>query len=102
MPEMSYNGSGLFVNAENETANYSLWYPGGKGIYAKWWMEYLNFKRTTKLIKIEKLMTFTELQNFDFSRKYRINGINYLIKSIQVVLKKHSIQPALLECYPCK
>jgi hypothetical protein len=101
MPEMSYNGSGLFVNAENETANYSLWYPGGKGIYAKWWMEYLNFKRTTKLIKTEKVMTFTELQNFDFSRKYRINGINYLVKSIQVVLKKYSIQPALLECYTC-
>jgi hypothetical protein len=43
-----------------------------------------------------------ELKNFDFSRKYMMNGNKYLVKSIQVVLKKDRIMPAILECYTCE
>jgi hypothetical protein len=46
-------------------------------------------------------MEFRELKNFDFSKKYMIGGVKYLVKSIQVVLKKDRIMPATLECYVC-
>ena len=97
----AYAGMGTFTNAANETDNFSLFFPGEKGLYNTFWKEYLKFKISTKLVKIEKLMDFTELQSFDFSRKYMINGIKYLVKDIQVVLKKNTILPAILSCYPC-
>jgi hypothetical protein len=87
--------------AANETDNFSLFYSWEKGLYEKFWRDFLQFKISTKLVKITKQMDFTELQSFDFSRKYMINGIKYLVKGIQVVLKKDTIMPAKLECYPC-
>jgi hypothetical protein len=90
-----------YTDSNNATDNFSLFYPGAKGLFEKFWKEYLNFKVSARLVKIEKQMSFAELANFDFSRKYRINGIKYLIKDIQVCIKKDTIQPAILECYPC-
>jgi len=96
IPDVAYD-----TFAANETDNFSLFYPWEKGLYKRFWKEYLKFRISTKLVKIEKQMDFIELQNFDFSRKYMINGIKYLVKDIQVVLKKDTILPAILECYPC-
>jgi hypothetical protein len=90
-----------WTDGANETANFSLFYPWEKGLYNKFWKNYIQFRINTKLVKITKQMDFTELQNFDFSRKYMINGTKYLVKDIQVVLKKDSIMPAILGCYPC-
>ena len=95
------NTTNKYTNSNNATDNFSLFYPGAKGLFEKFWKDYMNFKINSRLVKIEKQMTFTELDNFDFSRKYMINGIKYLIKDIQVCIKKDTIQPAILECYPC-
>jgi hypothetical protein len=102
MPTNYYHGLGIFINAANETDNFSLFFPGAKGLFNKFWKEFLSFKLSTRLVKIEKFMTFADLQNFDFSRKYMINGNKYLVKDIQVCIKKNLIQPAIIECYPCK
>jgi hypothetical protein len=101
LPKLAVNQIDYFTNGMNESDNFSLFFPGEKGLFNKFWKEYLQFRLSTRLVKIEKLMTFSELQNFDFSRKYMINGNKYLVKDIQVVLKKDTILPALLECYSC-
>ncbi len=83
------------------TPTNNLFYGGQYGLMNKQYKAYLDFRMSTKLVKINKQMSYLELKEFDFSRKYMINGVKYLVKSIQVTLKKDRIMPALLECYPC-
>ena len=56
---------------------------------------------STKLIKIGRQFTFQELKDFDFEKKIMARGVKYLVKNIQVTIKKDRITPALMECYPC-
>ena len=52
-----------------------------------------------KSVKIEKQMDFIELKNLDFTKRYRINGINYMISEISVTLNKASIKSVQLKCF---
>lgn len=78
-----------------------LFYAGETGLLNKHYKAYFDFRISAKLVKIVKQMEYLELKNFDFSKKYMIGGIKYLVKSIQVVLRKDRIMPAILECYTC-
>ena len=80
----------------------NLFYFGTNGLFWKHYKTYFDFMMAAKFVKVTKQMTFMELKEFDFSRKYMIGGIKYLVKSIQVTLKKDRIMPALLECYTCQ
>ncbi len=79
----------------------SLFYNGPTGLFEKHFRQYLSWRIQTKHVKIIKQMSATELRDFDFSQKYMINGIKYLVAGIQVVVKKDRILPATLDCYPC-
>jgi len=85
----------------NNLVTHSLLYGGENGLMNKLYKAYFDFRISTKLVKIVKQMDLRELKNFDFSKKYMIGGVKYLVKSIQVVLKKDRIMPATLECYTC-
>jgi len=87
--------------ARNTTDSNSLYYGAENGLFNKHYKAYVDFIISTKLVKIVKQMEFSELKDFDFSKKYMIGGVKYLVKSIQVVLKKDRIMPATLECYIC-
>ncbi len=87
--------------ARNHLAEKNLFYFGEHGLMNKHYKAWFDFRMSTKLVKIVKQMSFAELKEFDFSKKYMINGTRYLVKSIQVVLKNDVIKPALLECYTC-
>jgi len=89
------------VVATPVTENNSLYFGGENGLFNKHYKAYFDFRITSKLVKIVKQMEFTDLKDFDFSKKYMINGIKYLVASIQVNIKKDRIMPATLECYPC-
>jgi hypothetical protein len=93
-----------FMGGYHSTTNYNLWMKNENSsilnsVMDKWHKKTLEFKHTTRLVKITKQMDFMDFINFDFSRKYLIGGIKYLIKTIQVNLKKDQIMPALMECY---
>ena len=92
------NGDRKVLGRHNTTTN-NLFYCGEYGLFNKHYKAFVDFRMKTKLVKIVKQMTYLELKEFDFSKKYMINGIKYLVKSIQVVLKKDRIMPAFLECY---
>ena len=87
---------------QSSTDNFSLLYPGQTGLFNMHWKDFLNFRVGTKLVKIQKQMDFREIHDFDFSKKYMIGGTKYLVKSLQVTIKKDRIMPALLECYVCQ
>lgn len=98
-----YDGPGVHgMTGKNFTSNYSLFYPWETGLFNKLWKEYLSFRSATKLVKIQRQMSFSEIRDFDFSRKIMIYGVKYLVKNVQVTLKKDRIMPALLECYTCQ
>ena len=79
----------------------SLYYNGATGLFEKQFRKWLSWRVDTKLVKINRQMSFPELKAFDFEKKIMIGGIKYLVKSVQVTLKKDRIMPALLECYTC-
>lgn len=85
----------------HETEDHSLFYRWDTGMYNKFWKEYLAILVNAKTVKFLKSIDFLEFRSFDFSRKYMIGGLKYLVKTIQVTLKKDRVMPATLECYTC-
>jgi len=83
------------------TLDNSLYFGSETGLFNKHYKAYFDFMMQTRLVKIVKQMEFSELKDFDFTKKYMINGIKYLVAGIQVTIKKDRISPALLDCYPC-
>jgi hypothetical protein len=79
----------------------NLFYDGDNGMVKQNFMAYWDFLMQARAVKITRQMPFLELRDFDFSKKYMVNGVKYLVKSIQVTLKKDRIMPAVLECYSC-
>ncbi|MDD4554444.1 MAG: hypothetical protein PHP04_09605 [Bacteroidales bacterium] len=81
---------------------FSLRYPGANGIFNLYWKDWVDWIMTTrKSVKIEKQMDFIELKNLDFTSRYRVNGINYLVSEVSVTLTKSSIKSAQLKCFTC-
>ena len=82
--------------------NFSLRYTGSNGLFNLYWKDWVDWiMNTRKSVKIEKQMDFIELKNMDFTKRYRMNGINYLVSEISVTLNKASIKSALLKCFTC-
>ena len=101
-PRIFYALYGYFgANAYVTGSNTGLFYNGGAGLFEQYFRTWLTWQMNTKLVKITRLMSFQELKDFDFEKKIMIQGIKYLVKSLQVTIKKDRIMPALLECYPC-
>ena len=85
----------------NKMNNHLLFLCGEFGLFNKYYKDYCDFRMSAKFVKITRQMTFLELKDFDFSRIIMVNGIKYLVKTLQVTIKKDRIMPALLECYTC-
>ena len=81
-------------------ANFSLRYTGANGLFNLYWKDWVNWiMNTRKSVKIEKQMDFIELKSIDFTKRYRVNGINYLVSEIAVTLNKSSIKSTQLKCF---
>ena len=84
-------------------SDFSLRFTGTKGIFVLFWKDWVDWiMNIRKAVKIEKQMDFIELKNIDFTKRYRMGGINYLISEISVTLNKSSIKPAQLKCFSCR
>ena len=101
-PSFGYVMMGAFAS----DGNYSLWMKNASSanltsLFDNWHKNTLEFKHNTRMVSVVKQMSVTEFQTLDFSKKVRIHGVNYLIKSIQVNFKKNLIAPATLDLYKC-
>lgn len=89
------------------TANYSLmWMPEppyeSKGLYYNFWEKYLYwYVNIRKEVSSECVFSVYQLRNLDFSKKYRVNGFNYLINDIDVVIRTNKIEPAKVNLLKC-
>jgi len=84
-----------------ETSNFSLNYGGENGLFEKYFKDYMDWRISTIRVEIQKQMDYVELAEFDFSRKYRILGMVYIVSELSVTLSKNEIKPAKLICYTC-
>lgn len=100
--QYGYFGDQLYLRGYNYDADFgSLFYKGDTGLFEKHFLPWLSWKMSTKMVKIQRQMTFHELVSFDFEKKIMVRGIKMLVKSLQVTIKKDRIMPATLECYTC-
>jgi len=93
-----------FMYGRNSTGNFNLLFDGGSSQspndpFYTYWRSFLEWRIGTRLVKVQKQMTFLEINDIDFSKKYRIHGINYLIKSIRVTVNATRLKPATIELY---
>jgi len=79
------NISGDHDYSKINNANYALSWEGPYGLYESFWKEYLywyiNFRKPVKRYIHWKA---EDIQNIDYSKKYRIGNHDYFIKSIPV------------------
>lgn len=68
-------------------------------LYTNRWKKYLDWILDPKIIKIKAQLSAADIKDFDFSRKYRISGINYLVKELKAPVTDNAIGPATLECW---
>lgn len=82
--------------------NLCMYWGSEHGIVLKFWERWIRWILSDRrLVRITAQLDFGELAAVDFSRKYRINGSNYLLSEIQVTLKKNAILPATIKAYSC-
>lgn len=84
---------------ENVLGNYTLSWHGGTGLYEVWWKPFVEFMKTTKLVRRRAVITPNFLSNMDWATKYHYNNQDYLLKSIRVSLYKTRIGMAEIEKY---
>jgi hypothetical protein len=93
------------VKSDYKTSTLCLQYFDGVGdaidFPRKFIKNFILWRFSAKTVKIKKQMNFLEIKEFDFSRKYMINGNKFLIKDIQVTFKMDSIQPAQITALTC-
>jgi hypothetical protein len=81
-------------------SNFSLRYPGANGLFSLYWKDWADWIiGSRKNVKIEKQMDFIELKDLDFTKRYRVNGINYLVSEVSVTLTRSSIKSAQIKCF---
>lgn len=61
--------------------------------------EYFNWLLRRFPVEINSILSFSDLKNISYSKKYRIDNINYLIDTVEVPMKLNSLGEALLKLY---
>ncbi len=73
---------------------------GGTGALGEsQWKDYLRFLMNKKVIPVTVELEYRHLNVIDWEEKVMIDGIRYFIKSIDVKLTAHGIEPAKVELY---
>jgi hypothetical protein len=89
------------VIGRNYTDEFSLFMDGDKGLFNKFYKAWADWKISSRKVKIIKKFTPQEFLDFDFSKKYDINGTRYLISEVDFTIKNDSIDPATIYAYTC-
>jgi hypothetical protein len=70
-----------------------------ESLYLKFWKKYFDFLSNTKIVKFSAILSAADIKNFDFSKKYRINRIEYLVKEIKIPISEREIGVATMKCW---
>lgn len=87
----------LYDWAGNNLGSMSETIEGKYGIYARWYADSVEWMRTSRTIKRRARLPLHIIRHFDFTRKYRILGINYMVRSLDVEVTGAEVGIAQLE-----
>jgi hypothetical protein len=82
----------------DHTSNFTLWMQGPNNLFDKFHRKTCDFFLGTKMVKVQRQMTLSEIREFNFTNKYMMDSMKYLIRRIQITFKKDRISPAIMEC----
>ena len=82
----------------DHTSNFTLWMQGSNNMFDKFFKKTCDFYLYTKPVKVQRVMTLDEIKELDFTRKYMMDSVKYLLRRVQFTFKKDRISPAVMEC----
>jgi len=82
----------------DHTENFNLWMQGSNNMFDKFFKKTCDFYLYTKPVKVQRIMTLQEIKGLDFTRKYMMDSVKYLLRRVQLTFKKDRISPAMMEC----
>lgn len=82
----------------DHTSNFNLWMQGTNNMFDKFFKKTCDFYLYTKPVKVQRIMTLQEIKGLDFTRKYMMDSVKYLLRRVQLTFKKDRISPAVMEC----
>jgi hypothetical protein len=96
-----------YVTPDPDWEEYSLrWkgpeYPAGnsvKGLFDKFWKEWLKWKEDSRQIEFTKLMNALDIYNIDFTKKYHVYNVNVILEEINITISEHGIKPATIKAW---
>ena len=71
---------------------------GSNNMFDKFFKKTCDFYLYTKPVKVQRIMTLQEIKGLDFTRKYMMDSVKYLLRRVQLTFKKDRISPAMMEC----
>jgi hypothetical protein len=104
LPDLHYPFATAFPydpeGADIAEADLSMEWMGDKGLYNRFWRNWMEWYQHKKvLVEFQKILTAVEIKNLDFSKKYRVHGIDYLLKEIKIPITESGIGVATIEAY---
>ncbi len=69
------------------------------GLYQNFWKNWVEWRKKTTQVEIEKNMTPMELANLDFTKKYKINESQFILDELNFTVSLNSIQPAKIKAW---
>ncbi len=85
-----------FDSQGNSIGNYDLRWDRNNGLWETFWKDFTDRMESAKTVIVYKQMHAADIRALDFSKKYRIQGIEYLIKELEVTINERGIQAAKL------
>lgn len=82
----------------DHTSNFTLWLQGSNNMFDKFFKKTCDFYLSTKPVKVQRIMTLEEIKGLDFTHKYMMDSVKYLLRRVQLTFKKDRISPAVMEC----
>ena len=82
----------------DRTDNYNLWMQGANNMFDKFHKKTCDFKLATEMVRLQRVMNLEELRDFDFTASYLVDSLKYLVRRLQLTLKRDRISPCSIEC----
>lgn len=89
--------SNAYSWGETKVGELSLLWTGEDGLYNRWWKTWVEALERMRPVTYATRLTASDLALLDFSKKYRIDRHEYLIKRVQVTITTDEILPAKIE-----
>ncbi len=94
---MPYAAATPYNNIGIPVGSLSVRWEGAYGLYEQWWKGWHQMLRDGKTVTMRFRLTLTDLVNFEFDKKVRVNNMDYIVKKLRVSINQSGMLPAEAE-----